>query len=96
MENKYARYIEFFNSKNGLRLEPVSTATRFDYSVLKLRIEMTLTDSIPNPHPEDLDNYDELTIAYSQCYYKGEQDNRSPRLYAVIKYNREKSQRNHL
>jgi hypothetical protein len=74
----------------------------FDSAVLEWQIQLILEDSIPKPYPKDIDNYDELTVIYSNCNSKEQiQTNDSgynyrQRLYAAIKYNREQSRRNYL
>jgi hypothetical protein len=67
MENEGSHYSEYFNPKNGRRLEPVSKTNNFDYGVLDFAIQLLLIDSRPQPYPEDLNNYETLTLEYSQC-----------------------------
>jgi hypothetical protein len=97
-------YVEYYDTKTNRRLEPVSKATIFDYHVLEQGIQQFIfEDSIKEPYPNDLEDYDNFTVRYSECDSAREQlqpndrgETYTQRLFAAIKYNRDQSRKNHL
>jgi hypothetical protein len=103
MENKATDYEEYFDPTTDRWLEPISNTTSFNYDILEWGIQLLLEDSISEPYFKDVDNYNEFTVMYSECNYESERlqsndqgNNYNERLYAAIRYNREKSRRNYL
>jgi hypothetical protein len=104
MRKTDALYVEYYDTKTNRRLKPVSKDTIFDYHVLEQGIQQFLSeDTIEKPYQDDLNNYDDFTVRYSECDSAREQlqpndrgETYTQRLFAAIKYNRDQSRKNHL
>jgi hypothetical protein len=104
MKKTDALYVEYYDTKTNRRLKPISKATIFNYDILEVGIQhLIFNDSIKEPYSDDLENYDNFTVMYSECNSAREQlqpndrgETYTQRLFAAIKYNRDQSRKNHL